>query len=79
MWINNYTGEVYDNLRHAVVTIVRDMIHYPACRTIEMLNISRFTPSMEFPARWWEPGSEDGPGVLPEDQWISDDVEIPFK
>lgn len=79
MWINNYTGEVYDNLRQAIVTIVRDVIRCPACRTIRMINIHTYTPSMGLPTRWWEPGSEDGPGVLPEDQWISDDMEIPFK
>lgn len=39
MWINNYTGELYSNLHHALVTIVSDMIHFPKCRTWQMLNI----------------------------------------
>lgn len=33
----------------------------------------------EMPSRYWEPGSEDGPGVLPEEQWIPDSVELPFE
>lgn len=41
MYMNNYTGEVYDNLLHAIKTIVSDMIRYPKCRTAEMLSISR--------------------------------------
>lgn len=40
-YINNYTGELYKNLFHAIWTIALDMIHYPKCRTIKMLNIKR--------------------------------------
>lgn len=38
--VNNYTGEVYLNLFHAIVTIASDMKHFPKCRTIKMLNVS---------------------------------------
>ena len=40
-YINNYTGEIYKNLFHAVITIISDMIHCPGCRTFKMLNISK--------------------------------------
>ena len=40
-YINNYTGEIYKNLFHAIITIISDMIHCPGCRTFKMLNISR--------------------------------------
>ena len=40
-YMNTYTGELYLNLRHAIKTIVGDMIHYPACRTIRMLGLER--------------------------------------
>lgn len=41
-WENQFTGEVYRNLRHAIKTIVKDMIKCPGCRTIKMLQIKRF-------------------------------------
>ena len=40
-YMNNYTGEIYRNLYHAITTIISDMIHYPGCRTLKMFNISR--------------------------------------
>lgn len=40
-YLNNYTGELYKNLFHAIVSIISDMIYYPKCRTLKMLNISR--------------------------------------
>lgn len=84
MWINNFTGEVYNSLRHAVVTVIRDMIRYPACRTIKMLDISKFTPATEQMVRWWEPGCKDinkAPVVDPDETWIPDEIEIklPFE
>lgn len=36
-------------------------------------------PDRDWPNRYWEPGAEDAPRVLPEEQWIPDDVELPFK
>lgn len=33
----------------------------------------------EWPNRWWEPGAEDAPKVLPEDQWLPDNEELPFE
>ena len=34
----------------------------------------------EWPSRWWEPGAEDAPEVLPEDQWVNIEPEdLPFK
>lgn len=36
-------------------------------------------PKSEWPARWWEPGAEDAPEMLPEDQWLPDDEELPFE
>lgn len=33
----------------------------------------------ELPSRYWEPGAEEEPRELPEDQWIPDDVELPFE
>lgn len=41
-YINNYTGELYRNLRHAIITIIRDIKFYPKCRTIKMLSVSRY-------------------------------------
>lgn len=41
-YINVYTGELYHNLNHAVTTIVRDMIHYPKCRTIKMFAVIKY-------------------------------------
>lgn len=43
MYMNNYTGEVYDNLLHAIKIIVSDMIHCPKCRTAKMLSVSKLT------------------------------------
>lgn len=33
-------------------------------------------PDKDWPQRWWEP---DAPKVLPEDQWLPDDEELPFE
>ena len=33
----------------------------------------------EWPSRWWEPGAEDMPEMLPKEQWVPDDWEIPFE
>ncbi len=41
-YVNDYTGELYENLFKALATIISDMIHFPSCRTIKMLNISRW-------------------------------------
>ena len=38
-WYNDYTGEIYDSLPDAIVTVIQDMHYYPACRTLKMLNI----------------------------------------
>ena len=35
------TGELYTSLADAVATIIRDMIKYKKCRTVEMLSIGR--------------------------------------
>lgn len=43
MYMNNYTGEVYDNLLHAIKTMISDMIRYPECRTSKMLSVSKLT------------------------------------
>ena len=40
-YINNFTGEVYKSLPHAISTIIKDAIHYKNCRNIKMLNIKR--------------------------------------
>lgn len=37
------------------------------------------TKTDEWPNRWWEPGAEDAPEVLPEDQWLPDGEELPFE
>lgn len=34
---------------------------------------------MEWPVRWWEPGAEEAPSVLPEEEWIPEDEELPFE
>ena len=34
---------------------------------------------IEMPSRWWEPGAEDAPQVLPEDEWLDDNIELPFE
>lgn len=40
-YINNFTGEVYTSLIHAIRTVFSDMKHYPKCRTWKMWNIRR--------------------------------------
>lgn len=40
-YISQCTGEVYANVPHMVVSIVADMIHYPACRTWKMFNVKK--------------------------------------
>lgn len=42
MYINNFTGEVYDNLFHAIKTIISDMAHIKSCRTLKAFSISRY-------------------------------------
>lgn len=42
MWINDFTGELYSSLYHAVCTIFSDMVHYPKCRTWKMFKIKQF-------------------------------------
>lgn len=34
---------------------------------------------IEMPSLWWEPGAEDAPNILPEEEWIPEDVELPFE
>lgn len=41
MYINMTTGEVYDDLRHAIKTIIHDIIKYPLCRTFKMFYVRR--------------------------------------
>lgn len=36
-------------------------------------------PKSEWPSRWWEPGCEDAPKELPQDQWLPEDEELPFE
>lgn len=43
MYINDYTGELYTSLFHAIKTIISDMIHFPKCRTIKMFKIKKYT------------------------------------
>lgn len=39
-----------------------------------------YRPSSEWPNRWWEPGAEDEPGELPQDQWLDVEPEdLPFR
>lgn len=40
-YINNYTGEVYTSVVQAISHIVNDIIYFPGCRTIKILNIGR--------------------------------------
>ena len=40
-YINNYTGELYTSLWHAITSIMHDLRVFPKCRTIKMFNISR--------------------------------------
>ena len=40
-YMNNFTGELYRNIYHALYTIFTDMIRFPACRTWHMFSISR--------------------------------------
>lgn len=42
MLINEFTGEIYNNVLHAMVTIVSDMVHYKKCRTMKMLSIRKY-------------------------------------
>ena len=41
-YMNMYTGELYRNLLHAVVTILTDMVRLPQCRTRAMWQIARY-------------------------------------
>ena len=40
-YMNTYTGELYENLRHAIRCIVSDFIHDPKCRTIRMFGLEK--------------------------------------
>lgn len=40
-YMNAFTGELYRNLGHAIKTIIRDMIHYRSCRTIQMFKLEK--------------------------------------
>ena len=42
MWINEFTGELYMNLWHAMTTMLADLIRCPQCRTWKFFNISRY-------------------------------------
>lgn len=66
MWISDFTGELYDSLRHALLTIVRDMSKVKACRTVRMFAIRRYTPS---PAR-----NVEQPNM---NEWVTED-DLPF-
>lgn len=38
-----------------------------------------FQESNEWPSRWWEPGAEDAAdNILPESEWLPEDLELPF-
>lgn len=41
MYVNNFTGELYTSVWHAIRTIIEDMYYFPQCRTWKMLNIRR--------------------------------------
>lgn len=32
----------------------------------------------ELPNEWWEPGAEDIPEIALKDQWVPDDMKLPF-
>lgn len=40
-YMNAFTGELYENLFHAIKTIISDMIHYKTCRTIKMFHLRK--------------------------------------
>lgn len=40
-YYNTETGEIYRNLFHALRTIIKDMIHYPKCRTWKMFSLQK--------------------------------------
>lgn len=40
-WINNYTGECYKSLLHAVIAIALDLINYPVCRNPQMFSLKK--------------------------------------
>lgn len=40
-YISQETGEVYKNLLHAFRTIIKDMLHYPKCRTWRMFHVKK--------------------------------------
>ena len=66
MWISDFTGELYDGLWHALITIARDMFKINACRTVRMFAIHRFTPS---PVRDAE--------RMNTNEWVTED-DLPF-
>lgn len=45
MWTNDFTGEVYNSLIHAMITIIHDMVKCRNCRTIKMLSIRKYNPT----------------------------------
>lgn len=44
-----------------------------------MMEQRRIIPESEWPQRWWEPGAEDAPKELPREEWLPDDLELPFE
>lgn len=40
-YMNMFTGELYRNLWHALFTIVLDMMHCPACRSLAMFRLEK--------------------------------------
>lgn len=66
MWISDFTGELYDSLWHALITIARDMLKIKACRTIRMFAIRRYTPSPAMAAE-----------QLDMSEWVTED-DLPF-
>lgn len=41
-YMNQFTGELYYNIWHAITSVVADMIYFKSCRTVEMLHITRW-------------------------------------
>ena len=40
-YMNLYTGEIYHNLAHAMISIIQSMIHFPACRSVQMFRLEK--------------------------------------
>lgn len=41
-YINNYTGELYISIYHALKTVIMDFFRVPACRTLKLFSISKY-------------------------------------